>query len=120
MAEELNDQKEKYAALEQTWLAANQQFIAFQEMARADLELAKSLMTADQKRHFGELRARGGADVADYSDEVRYMPFLIEGSLICPGAFLQQFLSNHENHINAAKMPSKTPKASYKNGFIKV
>ena len=35
-------------------------------------------MTPDQKRHFGELRARGGADVADYSDEVRYMPFLIE------------------------------------------
>ena len=46
MAEELNDQKEKYAALEQTWLAANQQFIAFQEMARADLELAKSLIAS--------------------------------------------------------------------------
>ena len=27
---ELSDQKEKYRALEQTWLAANQQFIAFQ------------------------------------------------------------------------------------------
>ena len=66
---ELNDQKEKYAALEQTWLAANQQFIAFQEMARADLELAKSLMTQEQKKQFGQLRLRGGVEVADYSDE---------------------------------------------------
>ena len=43
-------------------------------MARNDLELAKSLMTAEQLQTWAELRSRN--EVADYGDSVLVLQFL--------------------------------------------
>jgi len=55
---ELQNQKNKYEALEQTWMAANENFLKFQQMANRDLQLAKSLMTKSQLNTWESLRMR--------------------------------------------------------------
>merc|ERR1712168_728 len=67
--EELESQKEKCDALEKTWMAANQQFMEFQEISRRDLELAKSLMTPQQISHWDEARQR--SDFTNYDNKVK-------------------------------------------------